>query len=161
HSAAAAAERGSFGGIAQVLRSMTMILRTSIPGPPLDACIDRFWLCSDTPSHPRQRILPRGTVELVINVSGDEIWLDDSPPPNLARRYPGAVVSGPYSNFFLIDPLQHASIIGVHFRPGRAIPVLGVPVRELADAHVDLESLWGRTAAELRERLCTAATPGN
>ena len=54
---------------------------------------------------------------------------------------------------------MHASIIGVHFRPGRAIPVLGVPVSELADAHVDLESLWGRAAAELRERLCKAATP--
>src|SRR5262249_15420035 len=57
------------------------------------------------------------------------------------------------------DPLVHASIIGVHFRPGRAVPVLGVPASDLADAHVDLEALWGPMAAELRERLCTAAAP--
>ena len=30
----------------------------------------------------------------------------------------------------------------------------------LADAHVDLEALWGISAIELRERLCTAKTPG-
>lgn len=136
-----------------------MFLRTYVPGPPLDEYIDRFWLCSDTPAHPRERILPSGTVELVINLSDDEIRIYDPLHPACVRRYPGAVVSGPYSNFFLIDPLQHASIIGVHFRPGRAVPVLGVPAVELADTHLDLKTLWGRTATELRERLGTAATP--
>ena len=138
---------------------MAMFLRTYIPCTPLNEFIERFWFCSDTPSHPRERILPSGTVELVINLSDDEIRIYDPSDPARPRRYPGAVVSGPYSNFFLIDPLVHASIIGVHFRPGRAVPVLGMPASELADAHVDLKSLWGRTAAELRERLCTAATP--
>ena len=140
---------------------MTMLLCTYTPGPPLDEYIDRFWFCSDTPAHPRERILPSGTAELVINLTGDEIRIYDASDPARPRRYSGAAVSGPYSNFFLIDPLQHASIIGVHFRPGRAVPVLGVPASELADAHVDLESVWGRVAAELRERLCTAATPAN
>jgi AraC-like DNA-binding protein len=145
--------------IVQFFWSMTMFLHTHAPGSPLHEFIDRFWYCSDTPSHPRERILPSGTVEMVINLTDDEIRIYDPSQPNLPRRYPGAVVSGPYSNFFLIDPLVHASIIGVHFRPGRAVPVLGVPACELADAHVGLESLWGRAAAELRERLCTVAAP--
>ena len=136
-----------------------MFLHTYTPGPPLDEYIDRFWLCSDTPPHRRERILPSGTVQLVINLSDDEIRIYDASDPTLPRRYSGAAVSGPYSNFFVIDPLVHASIIGVYFRPGRAVPVLGGPVSDLADAHVDLESVWGRTAAELRERLCTAAAP--
>src|SRR5262245_40392834 len=151
--------RKTFGGSAQFLRSMTMFLRTYTPGPPLDEYIDRFWLCSDTPAHPRERILPSGTVELVINLSDDEIRIYAPSHPARPRWYSGAAVSGPYSNFFLIDPLVHAAIIGVHFRPGRAVPVLGVPASELADAHVDLENVWGRTAAALRERLCTAAAP--
>jgi AraC-like DNA-binding protein len=138
-----------------------MFLRTYTPGPPLDEYIDRFWVCSDTPSHPRERILASGTVELVINLSDDEIRVFDGAHPARTRRYSGAVVSGPYRGFFLIDPLQHVSIIGVHFRSGRAVPVLGVPAGALADAHVDLETLWGRAAAELRERLCTAATPAD
>jgi AraC-like DNA-binding protein len=138
---------------------MTMYLRTYTPGPPLGECVDRFWLFSDTPPHPRERILPSGTVQLVINLSDDEIRIYDPSDPVRPRRYSGAAVSGPYSNIFLIDPLVHASIIGVCFRPGRAAPALGVPASDLADAHVDLESLWGRAAAELRDRLCTAATP--
>ena len=95
----------------------------------------------------------------MINLSDDEIRIYEPSDVFRPRRYAGAAVSGPYRECFLIDPLQHASIIGVHFRPGRAAPVLGVPASELVDTHVDLEALWGPTAAELRERLCTAATP--
>jgi hypothetical protein len=69
------------------------------------------------------------------------------------------VISGPYRRFIVIDPLQHASIVGVHFRPGCAAPVLGIPASELTDAHVDLEAVWGPAATDLRERLCEAATP--
>src|SRR5262245_59916283 len=138
---------------------MTMFLRTYTPGPPLNQYIDRCWYCADTPTHPRERILPSGTVEMVINLTDDDIRIIDPAHPNRVRRYPGAIVAGPYSNFFLIDPLVHASIIGVHFRPGRAVPVLGVPASEIADAHFALESVLGRTAAELRERLCEATTP--
>jgi len=136
-----------------------MLLSTYTPGPPLDDYVDRFWYCSDTPVHRREQILPSGTVELVINLTNDEIRICEPSDRANPRRYPGAVVAGPYSNFFLIDPLVHTSLMGVHFRPGRAAGVLGVPASELADAHVELQSLWGRPAAELRERLCAATTP--
>src|SRR5262249_1662692 len=134
---------------------MAMLLHTYTPGPPLDEYVDRFWLCSDTPPHPAERILPNGTVQLVINLSDDEIRIYDAPASARPRRPPGAAVAGPYRNFFRIAPLVHASLIGVYFRPGRAAPVLGGPPRDLADAHVDLEGVWGRTAVELRERLGT------
>jgi AraC-like DNA-binding protein len=55
---------------------------------------------------------------------------------------------------FGIDTRTHASIIGVHFRPGGAAGLLGAPPGEIADAHVGLEALWGPRAVELRERLC-------
>jgi AraC-like DNA-binding protein len=71
-------------------------------------------------------------------------------------RRSGAVVSGAYRQYFAIDPRRHASIMGVHFRPGGAWPFVCVPADELADAHVDLEALWGSGAATLRERLCAA-----
>src|SRR5262249_10961269 len=138
---------------------MTIFLRPYPPGPPLDEYVDRFWLCSDTPPHPRERILPNGTVQLVINLSDDEIRIFDASHSARPRRYSGAAVSGPYSNYFVIDPLVHASIIGVYFRPGRAVPVLGGPASDLADAHVDLQPAGGRPPAELRERRCPAAAP--
>ena len=137
---------------------MTMLYRSYTPGPPLGDFIGRFWLCSDKPAHPRERILPSGTIELVFNLCDDEIRIYDPAHYNRCRRFSGAVVSGAYSSFFVIDPLVHASIIGVHFRPGGAFPFLGIPVGELADTHVDLAALWGPLAGQLHERLC-AATP--
>jgi len=136
-----------------------MFYLSHIPAWPLREFIDRFWFCSDTPSHVRERILPSGTVEMVFNLAQDEIRIDDLARPKCPRRYSGAVVSGTYREFFVIDPLQHASILGIHFRPGGAAAFLAMPVRELAGRHVELETLWGPQANELRERLCAAATP--
>ncbi len=75
------------------------------------------------------------------------------------QRYTGTVVSGSYRRYFVIDPRDHAAIVGVHFRPGGAMPFIGLPPGELVDRHVDLETLWGPSAIELRERLILAATP--
>ena len=49
-------------------------------------------------------------------------------------------------------------LIGVHFKPGGAFPFLGLPADDLADTHVDLETLWGPLAGQLRERICEAKT---
>jgi AraC-like DNA-binding protein len=136
-----------------------MFYRSYTPAPPLGDFIGRFWLCSDAPPHRREQILPMGTIELVVNLREDEIRIYDPAHPDRCSRFSGAVVSGTYSQSFVIDPLQHASIVGVHFRPGGAIGFLGAPPGELADTHLDLEALWGAPAVELRERLCAAATP--
>jgi AraC-like DNA-binding protein len=137
---------------------MTMFYRFYTPGPPLGDFVGRLWQCSDKPPHSRERILPSGTIELVFNLCDDEIRIYDPADYDRCTRFSGAVVSGAYSTFFVIDPLQHASIIGVHFRPGGAFPFLGVPAGELANTHVDLATLWGPLAGQLRERL-RAATP--
>jgi AraC-like DNA-binding protein len=76
------------------------------------------------------------------------------------ERHSGSIISGAYGGPFVIETCQQASIMGVHFKPGGAFPFLRAPAGELADRHVDLETLWGPPAAELRERLCAAATPG-
>jgi transcriptional regulator GlxA family with amidase domain len=39
------------------------------------------------------------------------------------------------------------------------VPFLGVPPGHLADAHLDLETLWPRQASQLREHLCEAKSP--
>lgn len=135
-----------------------MFYQSCTPGRPLGELVDRFWLCSDSPPHRRERILPSGTVELVVNLRQDEIRIYDEARADSCGRYSGAVVSGTYSKCFVIDPAQHASIIGVHFRPGGATPFLGLPTVELTDRHVDLETLWGPMGVELRERLCAATS---
>ena len=128
------------------------------PIPPLDTCVERLWLLIDAPSHSKERIAPGGVIDLVINLRENELRIYDAAKPERSERFSGALVSGTHSGPFVIDPRERVSVMGVHFRPGGAFPFLGTSANELADAHVDLEALWGTSAIELRERLCEAKT---
>jgi AraC-like DNA-binding protein len=124
------------------------------PAAALAPFVDYLWALRDGDAlHPRERILPSGTLELVVNLDEDELRIYDG---ERCRRFSGVTVSGAYRRFFVIDTREHASIVGVHFRPGGAFPLLGVEPGALADQHVDLEALWGPAARALRERLCSA-----
>ncbi|CAN5663429.1 helix-turn-helix domain-containing protein [soil metagenome] len=123
-----------------------MIYRRSVPRPPLSDFVKLLWLFEKpSPSHGSERVLPTGTVELVIN-------LGDSSAGGFE-----AIVAGPHSRFFVLDTSQPSSVIGAHFRPGGVSAFLDLPVDELRNLHVPLEALWGRRAAELRERLLATA----
>jgi len=128
------------------------------PFPPLNEFVDFFWMIGDGQMNRRERILPSGRSELVINLSEDEVRIYDSIQAERYRRLAGAVISGAYSGAFVCDAMQHQSMFGVHFRPGGAFPFLGAAATELADAHASLEDLWGCSARDLRIRLCEAAT---
>jgi AraC-like DNA-binding protein len=49
----------------------------------------------------------------------------------------------------------------VHFKPGGAVAILGIPASEFQDAHTDLRAIWGPAATELRERLCALKEPAD
>src|SRR5688572_22765902 len=116
------------------------------PTAALSGWVDKLWCLSDAPCHARERIVPSGTLELVINLYEDEIRIYDTVDAPHCRRLSGAVVSGAYDRFFVIDTREHASVIGVHFTPGGAAPFIGLPAGALANTHVDLETLWGTSA---------------
>jgi AraC-like DNA-binding protein len=138
--------------------SGTMRCDVHTPGPPLAGLVAYLWSLSDCPGHARERIVASGTQELVINLCEDEFRIYDATGLGEARRFSGAMVSGAYGGSFAFDTRAHASIVGVHFEPGGAFPFLGLPLGELADRHVELETLWGPPARALRERLCAAPT---
>lgn len=129
------------------------------PAALLSDFVDNFWLYEDYEAkHVNERILPTGTIELVINLRENELRFYNADQPNRCSRFSGAIVSGAYGKGFIIDTEEKAFIIGVHFKPGGAFPFLRVPAGDLADTHVDLETLWGSSAIRLRERLCEAST---
>jgi AraC-like DNA-binding protein len=136
-----------------------MVSAVYTPAAPLSAFVANLWSLSDAPSHAKERIIPSGTLELVFNLHEDEFRIYDSLESSRFRRFSGAIVSGAYDRFFVIDTAEHASVIGVHFKPSGAWPFLELPPGELARTHVDLETLWGQAARELREMLCAADSP--
>lgn len=130
------------------------------PKPPLSDFVDNFWLYEGNQTEPKtERILPTGTLELAINLLQNELRFYDSEHPNNYSRLSGAVVSGASGHGFTPDAEEEVFIVGVHFKPGGAFPFLGLPAGDLADTHVDLETLWGPSSARrLRESLCEAQT---
>lgn len=137
-----------------------MISRVYIPQPPLSDFVELFWLYEGyDPPHARERCLPTGTVELVINLRDETLRVYDRRDHDRFRSFGGALVCGAHSGFFVIDAARQETIMGVHFKPGGAFPFLGLPAGELRDTHVSLETLWGAKAGELRERLLEAETP--
>jgi AraC-like DNA-binding protein len=130
------------------------------PPPPLDRFIERIWYCSDRPSHSRERVLPGGgAIDLVINLVDDDLRIYDPNRPASIHAHSGALVVGTRTQSFLVDPRQRESVMGVHFRPGRAFPFLGTSPAEILNTHVPLEDLWASVARNLREQLLEARSP--
>jgi AraC-like DNA-binding protein len=138
-----------------------MLFFRQIPKPPLNEFVGLFWFYDryTAGDHKQERLMPDGSVELVINLRENESRIYDRRDLNSFNRFPGAVVCGPQSKFFVIDTAQQASVVGIHFKPGGAFPFFRLPLDELHNVHVSLEDLWGAEAGLLRERLLEAATP--
>ena len=98
------------------------------PRPPLADFVDQLWLSQGpAPVHQMERLLPDSTVELVINLHQDLIHLYDRDDYHRCGSAPGCIVSGPRSQYFVIDTRDQMATMGVHFRPGGAFPFFRVP----------------------------------
>ncbi|MDE0856877.1 MAG: helix-turn-helix domain-containing protein [Nevskia sp.] len=137
-----------------------MIARHYRPAAPLSAFVDLFWYYAGfVREHSKERLLPTGTIELVINLREDEVRTYDPDDTSLCQRLPGSVVVGAHSRYFVLDTAEQNDVIGIHFKPGGAFPFLAPPADAFRDAHVPLDAIWGGSVARLRERLLAAPTP--
>lgn len=136
-----------------------MSMQSYFPGPPLSGFIEQFWYFQGEPvAHKKERLLPDGSMELVINLREDELFVYDGQAAGRRERFSGAVLCGARSESMIIDTASQASVLGVHFRPGGTFPFLGLPAGELCNTTLSLEDLWGGEARRTRERLLEAPT---
>jgi len=136
------------------------LFRAYRPKPPVAEFVEVFWLyVGSRPAHVRERLLPMGTMELVINLREEELRVGDKGEVDRFRTYGRSLVSGVHTNYFVLDTSSRQSVMGVHFRPGGAFPFFKMPVSEFRGASVSLESIWGRSADLLREALLETDSP--
>jgi AraC-like DNA-binding protein len=137
-----------------------MIFATHVPGPPLAEFVERLWFYDDLIApHPRERVLPDGTFELIINLADQPRKVFPRDALRAPQEYRRSWISGAHSEFIVIDVIARAALMGAHFHPGGASQVLGFPADELRDRVVELEDLWGSDARYLREALLEATAP--
>ncbi len=137
-----------------------MSFHTHMPPFPLSDLVHLFWLNEGyAPPHDKERVLPTGTMQLIINLRDDAFRVFDPHNRDHLQCYRGVLISGPRSEFVVIDTASQEATIGVDFKPGGAIPFFGIPASELRNTNLSLDTVWGQGASELRERLLEAVTP--
>jgi hypothetical protein len=130
-----------------------------IPKPPLSNFVRMLWYFDGAPSsHAKERILPTGTVEIIINLKEDVMRVYDRNDTRQCQAHRGIGVVGILTEYAVIDTDEQMQVMGVNFAPGGAFPFLTQPVSELQDLHLSLDELWGPSANTLRERLLELTT---
>jgi len=137
-----------------------MISLRHIPRRPLSQFVDCLWLYEGyTQPHAKERVLPTGQMQIVINLLEDKSCIYDREDPERCQTFSGSLLAGAHSEYLVISTALQASVIGVNFKPGGAFPFLRMPAGELRDTTVSLDTLWGAGATDLRDQLLEAATP--
>jgi AraC-like DNA-binding protein len=116
-----------------------------------------WYACAPQPGHRRERVLPTGRTQVILNLARDFI-LDAREDGPLVKAAPSLVV-GSRSVYEVVDTSDMADLIGVVFEPG-ALPLFAGDAADLfSNRSVDLEDIWGREARGLRDRLREIAAP--
>jgi AraC-like DNA-binding protein len=127
------------------------------PSPPLNFYINNFYSPNEVLPLPREKILPLPGLDLKFNFGGGfQVYDADQSKPFTTLTESWAL--GLWTKSHVVDWPEDLQYVGVNFKPGGAYPFLGLPLSELQNQVVSLDTLWGRFAAELRERLYAAPT---
>ncbi|MBA3545110.1 MAG: AraC family transcriptional regulator, partial [Nannocystis sp.] len=123
---------------------MPTVLRT--PSPALAPFVASLWHYEDAGelAHTRERILPSGTMQLLVNLHEDELRTYHGDGFGLVRRTRGATIAGVTGQHFVIDTAEQRALVGVSFRPGGAFPFFTAPADALRETDVELDQVWGR-----------------
>lgn len=137
-----------------------MTWRSRRPAPPLDTAIDAVWYFRSAPRpFALERVLPQGTAQLVVNLKDDVTRVYDA-VDGACRTSPGAVLTGPSTEFEIIDTDEQEHVVGVSFRPGGTRPFFAMPAHELTGPDLPLDALWpAATVDRLRCALLAASSP--
>jgi AraC-like DNA-binding protein len=137
-----------------------MISLRHVPRSSLSQFVDLLWLYEGyTQPHAKERVLPTGQMQIVINLLEDKSCVYDRDDTDRCQTFGGSLLAGAHSEYLVISTAMQASVVGVSFKPGGAFPFLRMPAGELRDTSVSLDTLWGAGAVDLRDRLLEAPTP--
>lgn len=134
------------------------VLSRFLPSPTLSPYIEAFYLYEGDAARPptKERCLPTGSMAVVVNLGHETLRVADQQHDGQFQTHVGSVFTGASSRFCIIDTSTLVTTLSVCFKPGGARPFLPLPAAELTNQVVDLSSLWGRAALDLREQLLAA-----
>ena len=126
--------------------------------PELAPFVRAIWLFEAELNHHRERILPTGSSQLLINLAEDELRAWRGEGLDRFEAVEGMALTGVTDEPFAIDTAEQRRIAGVTFHPGGAGVFFDEPMSALRGQDVAVRELWGASGAQLRERMLEAAT---
>lgn len=128
------------------------------PGPPLDAHVETMtYFAGFDPPHAREKLLPDGAIELIVDLGERPKKLYASELGPAATDFRRAWISGMQRRPIVIEAQPDASLFVIRFRPGGAYAFLGHDAESLTDAVFGLDAVLG--ASSLRDRVLEGADP--
>src|SRR4051812_14332785 len=129
---------------------------SATPDPALVGIVQEYWEVEGRLAPFRERVLPNGYTELMINLG----------PPHQMMTHAGTSVwerawfSGLHERAIVIESLDGTHLVSARLHPLGALRLLGPVVARLVNSVVDLETLLGPPAWELRTLLLAADSAG-
>ncbi len=137
------------------MASLGAVMHVHHPSPPLAGFVEYLWMQEGpVPSHAYERVVPTGTVEIVIALATPTLRVGGR--ESALVRVGAAMVCGAQSAPFVVDARAQTRLIGVHFKPGGAFPFFAAPASVLRNLRIGLGDVWGRDVEDLQEQLVTA-----
>ena len=136
-----------------------MIYLEHKPGPPINSCIRGLWYCK-APGllHDHERILPRGEMQIIVNLAGDSLTDHSLEKDGPVCALPSSIVVGPRARYDLVDTRDLTELVGVVFWPGGAAPFLREDVAVFFERFISLEDVL--SCRQIRALLQEQISPG-
>ena len=135
-----------------------MIYLEHIPAPPLNRYIRTLWYArAPQPAHRRERILPTGCTQVILNLARD--FLLDCPEGQPDRRSAPMLIVGARTIYEIVDTSDMVDLIGMVFAPGGFPFFAGDAADLFSNRSVSLEDVWAARARGLRDRLRELEAP--
>jgi AraC-like DNA-binding protein len=139
-------------------RARAVIYLELQPAAQLAPFIRAFWYAyAPVVEHSRERILPSGCLEVILNLASDHLMDCSEGGPDQPNA--PALIVGARSVYEIVDTADMASLIGVQFRPGGFSAFAADRADQITNQTLPLEDLWGASVHDLRDTLRELASP--
>lgn len=135
-----------------------MLYLQQVPAAPLNRSIAMLWYVrAPLPSFRRERILPTGNIQVIVNLARDFLW--DCPDDADAKPIPPSLIVGARTAYEIVDCSDMADLFGIVFRPGGFAAFARDKADRFSHQSIDLGTVWGRFTDDLRDRLRETPIP--
>lgn len=122
--------------------------------PLLKSYVSAFWYIDEVIPYNRERILPTGTLELIINF-GAPFHQYDASSGAFIQRHVSGWLAGIHTRAIVNEITGNSHMIGARFTPAGAAPFFNCAGYELHNRIVALDLLWGAQVHRMYDQLAS------